>query len=145
MKKLLFICTGNYYRSRYAEYLFNHLASQAQLDWISFSRGTEADQCRNEGPLSIHTQKALSLKALPIPQPLPYPVQLKAPDLQQANLIVALKQAEHQPYIQLHYPHFDNKIIYWQVHDVEIDHPDKALAEVDQLVNDLVKTLKMSV
>ena len=29
--KLLFICTGNYYRSRFAEILFNALASEARL------------------------------------------------------------------------------------------------------------------
>jgi protein-tyrosine phosphatase len=31
-KIMLFLCTGNYYRSRFAELLFNHLAKQRGLD-----------------------------------------------------------------------------------------------------------------
>src|SRR5262245_59358254 len=39
MKKILFLCTGNYYRSRYAEEIFNHIAEQRGLAWRAFSRG----------------------------------------------------------------------------------------------------------
>jgi hypothetical protein len=38
-KIMLFLCTGNYYRSRFAELLFNHLAKQRGLDWQATSRG----------------------------------------------------------------------------------------------------------
>ena len=37
--KVLFLCTGNYYRSRFAEMLFNALASRKDLDWTADSRG----------------------------------------------------------------------------------------------------------
>jgi hypothetical protein len=36
---ILFLCTGNYYRSRYAEELFNHLAKVKGHSWRAFSRG----------------------------------------------------------------------------------------------------------
>ena len=39
VKTVLFLCTGNYYRSRFAEELFNHQAERADLDWIAQSRG----------------------------------------------------------------------------------------------------------
>jgi protein-tyrosine phosphatase len=38
-RKILFLCTGNFYRSRFAEELFNHLARQKRLDWVADSRG----------------------------------------------------------------------------------------------------------
>ena len=37
MKRVLFLCTGNYYRSRYAEELFNHLARGENLPWRASS------------------------------------------------------------------------------------------------------------
>ncbi len=39
MNKILFLCTGNYYRSRFAENLFNWLATKQGLDWQADSRG----------------------------------------------------------------------------------------------------------
>ena len=38
-KRVLFVCSGNYYRSRLAEILFNHEAAAAGLAWESGSRG----------------------------------------------------------------------------------------------------------
>jgi protein-tyrosine-phosphatase len=37
IQRVLFLCTGNYYRSRYAEELFNHLARAEGLGWRAFS------------------------------------------------------------------------------------------------------------
>src|SRR6185312_8984112 len=51
--RVLFLCTGNYYRSRYAEELFNHFAKIEGLDWRAFSRGaTERGSPGNMGPMS---------------------------------------------------------------------------------------------
>jgi protein-tyrosine phosphatase len=43
IRRVLFLCTGNYYRSRYAEELFNHIARAEGLGWRAFSCGA-ADQ-----------------------------------------------------------------------------------------------------
>ena len=53
MKHLLFVCTGNYYRSRTAEELFNFLATHRTLSWRADSRGLREDmskksQCRTD-------------------------------------------------------------------------------------------------
>ena len=50
---LLFVCTGNYYRSRFAEHLFNALAAQAGLPWRAESRGLAIEfGAHNVGPMS---------------------------------------------------------------------------------------------
>jgi protein-tyrosine-phosphatase len=36
-KTLLILCTGNYYRSRYAEIVFNARAQEEQLPWQAIS------------------------------------------------------------------------------------------------------------
>jgi protein-tyrosine phosphatase len=36
---VLFLCTGNYYHSRFAEILFNSVASRMGLPWRASSRG----------------------------------------------------------------------------------------------------------
>ena len=38
-KKVIFVCSANYYRSRYAEHYFNWLAGQEKLGWEADSRG----------------------------------------------------------------------------------------------------------
>ena len=38
-RTVLFLCTGNYFRSRFAEILFNSLSTQRGLDWTASSRG----------------------------------------------------------------------------------------------------------
>src|SRR5262249_40863295 len=38
-REVLFLCTGNYYRSRFADILFSAEASRRGLAWSSFSRG----------------------------------------------------------------------------------------------------------
>ena len=41
-KTVVFVCTGNYYRSRFSEYLFNALAKKSGLQWRATSRGLRA-------------------------------------------------------------------------------------------------------
>jgi protein-tyrosine phosphatase len=51
-KLVLFLCTVNYYRSRCAEELFNHLARVEGITWRAFSRGAaEKRSSDNVGPM----------------------------------------------------------------------------------------------
>ena len=53
VKTILFLCTGNYYRSRFAEELFNHHAERAGLDWVAQSRGLALERGAHKvGPIS---------------------------------------------------------------------------------------------
>src|SRR5262249_5823443 len=65
MRTVLFLCTGNYYRSRFAEELFNHHALRAGLSWVARSRAL-AIECgiNNVGPLSPFALKALEKRGL---------------------------------------------------------------------------------
>ena len=53
LKTVLFLCTGNYYRSRFAEELFNYRAAHAQVNWQAQSRALAIERgINNIGPLS---------------------------------------------------------------------------------------------
>ena len=68
MYKLLFLCTGNYYRSRFAELLFNAMAATHALPWQAFSRGLALDKGVNNigpmSPLAIDALRALGITSV---------------------------------------------------------------------------------
>jgi protein-tyrosine phosphatase len=57
MPTVLFLCSGNYYRSRFAEVYFNRLAEQQPSAWRADSRGLALDPA-NPGPISRHALEA---------------------------------------------------------------------------------------
>src|SRR5215467_12947219 len=62
---VLFLCTGNYYRSRYAEVLFNAVAGRMNLPWKASSRGLALERgVNNVGPMEVSAVEALEARAL---------------------------------------------------------------------------------
>ena len=60
MKKILFLCTGNYYRSRFSEYFFNDLSSKKGVKWQADSRGLNVNpESGNVGAISSEVIKTL--------------------------------------------------------------------------------------
>src|SRR5579859_66046 len=98
-KTVLFLCTGNYYRSRFAEILFNSVAERMGLPWRAFSRGLALERgVNNVGPMAVSAITALeALGVQAFDAVARFPVQVTTDDLEQANQIVALKQTEHLP------------------------------------------------
>src|SRR4051812_8799660 len=59
-RTVLFLCTGNYYRSRFAEVLFNSVAGKMGLPWQESSRGLALERgVNNVGPMAVEAVKAL--------------------------------------------------------------------------------------
>jgi protein-tyrosine phosphatase len=99
IKQVIFICTGNYYRSRLSEELFNYYVQQTDLPWEATSRGlVEAGGLRG---ISQFAFEYLDNKGLsPHVDPTRDPQQLKVSDLEEANLLVALNRDEHEPMLR---------------------------------------------
>ena len=65
-KTVLFLCTGNYYRSRFAEVLFNSVAARMGLPWRASSRGLALERgINNIGPMAPSAVKALESLGFP--------------------------------------------------------------------------------
>jgi protein-tyrosine phosphatase len=142
-KLILFLCTGNYYRSRYAEELFNFHARTEALDWRAFSRGlAEKTPPENVGPMSRHTLKALQERAIVPEGAERYPLLCSLADFDVAQVVIALKEAEHRPLLAKRFPGWENRVSYWHVHDIDVANPVKAVAAMDRLVRDLIRNIK---
>lgn len=139
--QILFLCTGNYYRSRFAEYLFNHHAPDHSLPWRAFSRGLAIELLKdNAGPISPHTLHGLALRNIPIGR-IRAPIALTEQDLDAARHIIALKQTEHLPLLQSRFPGWIERVEYWQVDDIEDVHPNEALPQIESTVLGLLQRL----
>lgn len=65
-RTVLCLCTGNYYRSRHAEAVFNHLAAGADLPWRAASRGLAIERgVDNVGPMALATVARLGVLVIP--------------------------------------------------------------------------------
>jgi len=135
-KTVLFICTGNYYRSRFAEYWFNHLAPMRSLDWRAASAGLRPDfaQAYNVGPLSADARRALDNRRVQLPEPLAMPRALTVTDLASADLSVALDDPEHRPMMREIFPDWADRIQYWNIRDVSPSQDYDPMGEIDRLV-----------
>jgi len=140
---VLFLCTGNYYRSRFAEILFNTLAARESLDAHATSRGVATELgVDNEGPISTHTLKRLRHLKVKDDSALRFPKQVEDQDIRNATLIIALDESEHRALIQDRYPEWANRVEYWNVADLWAATPEEALPIIEEQVRDLIDRLK---
>jgi protein-tyrosine phosphatase len=139
----LFLCTGNYYRSRFAEILFNSLAVASGLAWRAESRGLAIERgVNNVGPMSADTLGGLRELGVAAGAYLRLPLQVVEADLERADLIVALKEAEHRPLLRDRFPPWEGRVRFWHVHDTDAGTVQEALAGIECEVRTLVAWLR---
>ncbi|WP_020471994.1 arsenate reductase/protein-tyrosine-phosphatase family protein [Zavarzinella formosa] len=118
-KTVLFLCTGNYYRSRYAEIVFNSMAEKMGLSWRATSAGLALERGRaNLGPISRTTEKAITSKGIKAAEAVArLPLAVTEELFAAADRVVALSKNEHLPLMQERWPSWVEKLEYWYVED----------------------------
>jgi protein-tyrosine phosphatase len=118
-RTVLFLCTGNYYRSRFAEILFDSVAVKMGLPWKASSRGLALERgINNIGPMAPEAIKALEARGVRAQDAVNrFPAQVRTEDFEAADRVVALKQDEHLPLLQERFPAWVEKVEFWHVDD----------------------------
>ncbi len=141
-QRVLFLCSGNYYRSRFAEHLFNHLAEAQGLPYHAVSAGLWPEcHTRNPGPMSRDSIAALRERGIALPAELRSPRDVQASDIAEAALTIAVKEAEHRSIVVDRFPQLLDCVEFWQIDDVDCAPPSVALPMIERHVRELVARL----
>ena len=141
-KTLLFLCTGNYYRSRFAEILFNDVSERTGLAWRAYSRGLAIEMgVNNVGPISAAVAERLAALGIATDGYLRMPMQVCRDDLERADHVVALKEDEHRPLLMARHPAWQDRVEYWHVHDLDFAPVEEALREIERRIPPLAARL----
>jgi protein-tyrosine phosphatase len=137
-KLVLFVCTGNYYRSRFAEALFNEKAREAHLDWRAISRGLKPVPWQHG--ISPLARRELIKRGVPQQLFKGEPKALTQEDLEKSDSVVVMDEAEHRPMLEKQFPVRDErKIHYWHIADAgEMKYP-KACEAMSRKIEELLR------
>jgi len=139
---LLFLCTGNYYRSRFVELIFNHHAAKASLSWRAESRGIALEfGVNNRGPISSAALTVLHERGIVPAEPIRFPLQVQEEDFRRAQRIIALEEAEHHALLSHRFPHWVEQVEFWQVPDVPRATVSDAIALMTSQIQNLIREL----
>jgi protein-tyrosine phosphatase len=144
MKTVLFLCSGNYYRSRFAEHFFNYHAKIERLRWRADSRGIVVGRHNNPGPISPFAAERLDDLGIPLNGSLRFPQQLTEADLSSADLVVAVKETEHREMLDELFPDWADQVEYWHIDDLDYADPQEALPMLENKLRALMERLSCS-
>jgi len=143
-RTILFICTGNYYRSRFAEALFNHHSELRGSSWRAISRGLAIERVTEVDKLSRFTFAAMLKRGIKRRHTSVDLNALTSLDLIEADLAIAMCEAEHRPMIIEKHPLWVDHVIYWRVPDLPDSRPSEAIAEIERQVSLLLDSISAS-
>jgi protein-tyrosine phosphatase len=135
---VLFLCTGNYYRSRFAEEYFNHLAIKQSLSCRAFSLGFRPDLVINPGTISLHALQALRARGIEPTQASRPPASVRPEDFVRHKCCIALSESEHRPIMERMFPRFAERVRYWQVEDLLLARPESAISRIESEIHRLL-------
>jgi translation initiation factor 1 len=117
-KTVLFLCAGTDPRGRVAEILFDSVAGKIGMPWKASSRSLAPAQSAKPFASATSVGKALESRGVRGGAEVARPAEpATLADLEGADWIVALDEAEHLPQVESCFPGWADKVESWQVKD----------------------------
>ena len=141
--RVLFLCTANYFRSRFAHLYFNFLA-RGDAGLHAESRGLMT-QLHGLRGISRYALDALQASNVPIARAgRRNPVQVTAQDIVHAGRVIAMYRQEHEPMVLHLFPTLAYRVEYWDIQDIDEMSPEHTLARCQQQVEVLLAALRQN-
>lgn len=138
---VLFVCTRNVFRSRFAEALFNWTASKTNLSVRAISRGL-APQLALEDSLSPYVEGALRSNGISLSHTSPTKSHLRENDLRQSLRVIVLNDREHRAPLSEQYPDLVASFEFWNVEELSRWEPERMIGHIEEEVRALVMGLR---
>lgn len=138
--KVLFLGVTNHCASRFAEIMFNHIASEQLLNCFSVSRGVMTKAHRE--PIDPRTVSALTVRGVPLSERLRTPRTLRAIDLEASDYIVLISGAELSHRVERTDKLEGKQLIAWDFSNVSSLSPSQLFPALEAEVYLLVRRLQ---
>jgi len=142
MKKLYFVCMGNYYRSRLAEELALYYAAKYGVEIAVDSGGlSHIPNPNHPGPMARPTLEYLAQRDIK-PQGINrYPKNCSIEDIEVADMVIFTDEDEQHRLFTEAFPDYKGEIVGWRARDQQYDQwlqtPDMINKNVEALIKDL--------
>ena len=129
--QILFICSGNYYRSRFAEESFNHHAIENGWKARAFSKGFRPSPERNPGSMSPYALEGLRERGIAPLNAKRMPEELSEGDFVGFPRVIAMSDSEHRPMMRERFPAYETTIDFFLVEDLHLEPSSVALPRLE--------------
>ena len=146
--KVLFVCTWNIHRSRFAEEVFNYLAKKSNSKYQAFSAGFKVGGYKFRTIYSPALDNLKKINIVPL-RSNDFSKHIDDVDLSEYDRIICMDEVEHKPMVLANSSLQNNLFEYWNI----IDEPkmkselslQKCYQKVENLLRDLDQQLFINV
>ena len=141
MNNILFVCTGNIFRSRFAEEVFNHLCKINGVDATAFSAGLQVGRYKQRKICRPAMNELERLKIEPL-RSNEDSVHINDIDVSIYDQIICMDEEEHKPMVRSNEHLSGFTFQYWNIVDMPKVSSDISLPKCYKKVESLIDQLK---